>query len=216
MTDPRSPRLLSVGQLEVLKERWASMGAPIAEHLQAGLSEDQIETAMQPLGLRLCDEARTWWGWHDGVSDAVGVTTPERFIMLAGLQFLPLREAVGWYSRMRETAHGVAHVARERGEEPVRDADYFWPRTRFPVVDTNNGLLVCDTGVPAGAPSPVRSWDREAGWPLIPGGARSFGEMVDFWIAALDSGAIGWDPARRRVVGSWMAIPLELRRTGLV
>lgn len=55
-----APRL-TVELLEELKARWRDLGAPIAEQLRPGLSQEQIDAIVAPLGLHVPSEALVWW-----------------------------------------------------------------------------------------------------------------------------------------------------------
>jgi hypothetical protein len=52
---------LTVELLEELKARWRDLGAPIAEQLRPGLSQEQIDAIVAPLGLHVPSEALVWW-----------------------------------------------------------------------------------------------------------------------------------------------------------
>lgn len=53
-------------RLERLLRYWEHQGAPIASRLRRGLSGDDIDAAMDELGLRLPPEARQWFAFADG------------------------------------------------------------------------------------------------------------------------------------------------------
>ncbi len=53
--------------LERFDERLSAFGAPIADAWAPGAGEEHMDTLLAPLGIDLPDEARTWWGWHNGV-----------------------------------------------------------------------------------------------------------------------------------------------------
>jgi hypothetical protein len=55
-------------------------GAPIVDHLQPGLSDEQMDELTAPLGLSLPVEARRWWGWHDGVDPASARIQADRMV----------------------------------------------------------------------------------------------------------------------------------------
>ena len=89
--------------LELLADHWRRQGAPIAESLRPGLTENEMEELLGPLGLRLPREARMWWGWHDGASgegSARAIGPP--------VAFVPLVSAVEMYEELRAVASRVA------------------------------------------------------------------------------------------------------------
>lgn len=181
--------LLNADLLAQLGSGWAKQGAPIGDHLASGLSEDEMDSCVGPLGLRLPLEARVWWGWHDGVPwRPDGAATPERALG-PGLQYKPLRESVEDYLLDRRIFAEV-----EGDPEPFRPASYF-PITR------GTGPILCDCSVPEGAPTPIYYTHTHDSHPkdLREPVARSFGEMVSWWIDALRDGSWRWNPQR----GAW-------------
>ncbi len=184
-TDNVVPRLDSA-LLARLEAQWAARGVPIVDHLAPGLTEDEMSEIMSPLGLRLPVEARAWWGWHDGVPwRPDGGPTPERALG-PGLEYMPLRDAVEAYLMDRKIFTEV-----EGDPEPFRPAAYF-PITR------SSGPILCDCSVPDGALSPIYYAHTHDSQPedMQRPGARSFGEMVSWWIDALAGGGWQWDSAR--------------------
>ncbi|HYI99921.1 MAG TPA: hypothetical protein VEX36_09650 [Thermoleophilaceae bacterium] len=149
-----------------------------------------------PLGLCLPSEARVWWGWHDGAPwRSGGELTPERFIG-PGREYMPLRDAVDAYLSDRQSFEEI-----EDDPEPFRPAAYF-PITR------SSGPILCDCSVAKGAPSPIY-YTHAYGQPaeeLQRPAARSFGEMVGWWIDALNDGAWQWDSTSER----WSYFPERL------
>jgi hypothetical protein len=183
-----SAPLLTQGLLSQLADAWTAQGTPIAGRLAPGLSDDEMDELTAPLGLRLPVEARVWWGWHDGAPwRPGGELTPERSIG-PGVEYMPLRDAVKDYLMDREIFAEI-----EGDPEPFRPAAYF-PITR------TSGPVLCDCSVAEGAPSPIY-YTHTYGEPLEElerPAARSFGEMVGWWIDALNDGAWLWNPASGR------------------
>jgi hypothetical protein len=123
-----------------------------------------------------------------------------------GFQFLPLDEAIEEYRTGRETASHAFDDNADRG----------WHRTWLPITIAANGSVVCDCSAREGEPAPIYNvkWDslHEPPKPA----ARSFGEMVTWWIDAFDLGAWRFD----RTLGHWdygyNLLPPERELTGLV
>jgi hypothetical protein len=196
---------LTPDSLNRLASAWAAQGAPIADQLADGLTDQEIDALMAPLGLRLPAEARMWWGWHDGVPwRPSGGVTPERALG-HGLQYLPLRDAVDQYLKEREVF-----------SEVTGDPEPYRPASLFPIT-WRAGPIMCDCSVPEGEPTPIyfsgshdarpEDFERPA--------ARSFGEMVTWWIEAIEDGVWRWDSG----LEAWAIHPDLLdpeRRTGLV
>ena len=169
--------------LAQLEAAWAAQGAPIVDHLAPGLTDGEMSEIMSALGLRLPVEARAWWGWHDGVLwRAGGAATPERALG-PGLEYMPLRDAVEDYLLDRKVFSEV-----EGDPEPFRPAAYF-------PISRGSGPIRCDCSVPVGAPSPIYNAHTHDSHPenMQRPVARSFGEMVSWWIEALADGAWRWD-----------------------
>jgi hypothetical protein len=112
MTEP-TPRMLTVDQLAQLKLGWETLGlVGVLDHLRPGLTDAEMDALTEPLGIVLPDEARVWWGWHDGTDPLViDPIQGAKFAMLApGRIFLPLSHAV----RQCQTLREVAGRARSR------------------------------------------------------------------------------------------------------
>lgn len=196
--------MLSTAQLEVLAERWRSQDAPLLEMLRPGLSEEEMDALTEPLDIRLPVEARLWWGWHDGVDldrDAPGSSElgPNR-------SFVSLHTAVSECDERREIARDVT--------DSEADAERMWGRAWFPI--TAFGDYACDCSVPDGQASPVHftnyHYTETPDTPV----AESFGEMVDLWIQAIDSGAWYYDFGRGRWLIRFDALDPELEKTRIV
>jgi cell wall assembly regulator SMI1 len=173
--------LLSLTQLERLEALWAEQGAPLVEHLRPGLGANEVENQLAPLGLRLPSEAALWWGWHDGV--------PSREPGVMGgsyLRFLTLADAVEEYRSSRRVAEQAAGIAES--------ADRFWHPSWFPITNTGSGgVIACDCEVASGAATPVRfvHWGHKEDSEVPV--ADSFGQMVAWWIEAIECGAWRYD-----------------------
>jgi cell wall assembly regulator SMI1 len=179
--------LLSLTQLERLEELWAEQGAPLVEHLQPGLTNEEIERELEPLDLRLPCEAALWWGWHDGVPSG-----QPRDMGGPVFRFLTLADAVREYHSSRRVAEGAARTEDE--------ADHLWHPSWFPITNTGYGAVIsCDCSVAEGAPTPIRAvhWghNEESDVPV----AESFGQMVAWWIDAIEVGAWRYDTG----LGRW-------------
>ena len=175
MKDSR-PVALTTELLEQLADRWRERGAPIVDHLRAGLTSTQMDQLTGPLGLRLSAEARTWWGWHDGTDPALGSRAVERDIG-GMIEYFPLEEAVAQY-----------HSGREVLSRAGRDPDDDLPPSWFPITRQGHGdVVVCDCGGAGVDVSPIHIvvWEQPQPEPA----AASFGDMVSLWIAAIDAGA---------------------------
>lgn len=55
--------------LERFDAALGAFGAPIVDAWAPGLSDEEIDALLLPLGIDLPQEARVWWGWHDGTRE---------------------------------------------------------------------------------------------------------------------------------------------------
>ena len=191
--------------------------APICDHLQPGLDNEAMAAITDPLGLRLPDEARVWWGWHDGVP-GIESAAPERHLGPGNFAYTPLTQAAQWYVRMRELAHLTARTVAERNQnDPYVDPERTWPRTRFPLFAPNGyDVVAFECDVAAGAPSPIYYFDLEGGGFTHDAGADSFAQMIGWWREAFAEGHIRYDPAQRVWHEDWAQLPDRVRRSGVV
>jgi cell wall assembly regulator SMI1 len=174
--------------LAELEQRWRAQGAAIADHLLEGLPISEMDRLAEAAGLSLPDEARTWWGWHDGADDMdspAGQLGPLRF-------FMPLDQAID--ERRDHLELAVEAAGRMPAGDPGAEPDYWFRSSWLPIIPGAKPVVVeCD--VPPGVASPV--------YVAVPGEephqprALSLGAAVALWVAALDQGAWRWDRVRR-------------------
>jgi cell wall assembly regulator SMI1 len=200
--------MLSVSTLGQLERRWRAQSVPLLERWSDGLSDAAMDALAAPLGLHLPAEARMWWGWHDGVPAERCALARDRGIGGPGFQFLPLEEAIRDYRTGRR-------MVASGGDD--LDVDRAWHPGWLPLTAALNGTVVLiDCSVAEDAASPIYAlrWDS-VHEPRQPG-ARSFGEMVGWWIEALDQGAWRYDAAIGRWNYDYEMLPPERELTGLV
>jgi cell wall assembly regulator SMI1 len=194
------PRLLDDQLLEELARRWREQGAFVATALRAGLSDEQMDEATAPLGLRLPREARLWWGWHDGASPQIPGIAAE---LGPGRAFLSLAEAARECQRLREV------MRYAWGDE----LGSYWRESWLPI-DAYKRPILFDCGVGFDDPVPVRSFFMED-----PGagaeGVRSIGELVLVWIQAIDCGAWTYDGGEDHWDYDWEKLPPSLQQLHL-
>lgn len=159
--------------------------APLSELLRPGLSTEQMDEITTTIGLRLPVEARTWWGWHDGAESQEN----ERLRDFGPGILLSLDEAVQRWRMRRQVAIDCAEGEDDRWGDP----DFYWRPEWFPVA-SRGADVVCDCSVPDGAITPLRVIDSHAdpeASAIVE--ASSFGEMVTWWIEALEANAYRYD-----------------------
>jgi hypothetical protein len=177
------PRL-EARQLQRLEELLAGQGAVVVQRLRPPASVDAIASVEGYLGRPLPRELRTWWGWHDGTEK--GKSDEHAAKGLIGPRF--------WLHSISQAIE-VSRESRGAAEEDMpEDPDYLWNRGWLAIGSI--GMVACDPVVPADSAVPILDVDyHHVG---VPGtvAARSFGEMVGWWIEALESGAWQYEPER--------------------
>lgn len=177
--------ILTQQLLDQLERRWRENDALILHHLQPGLSDEQIDQLTAPLGLRLPEEARRWWRWHDGAPmDA----PPGSRDIGAGPNYIPL-------------SYAVEQTEFLRSLDPV-----VWSDTWLVMTDESDPLVM-DCGGAFDEPVCVRTTalqDPEP--PPADHATTSIGELISLWIEAFDNGAYTYD----KDVGRWERHPERL------
>jgi len=200
-----APRLLSADLLEALADRWRVREAPITQNLRPGLTDDQMDSITDPLGLQLPAEARVWWGWHDGANLSSGYAD-DRYVG-SDLEFLPLANAARHYTE-----------GRAEFDRMGMPATFWWPANQFTVTTKSSGDITVDCAVSDGAPSPIFfvRHDRNPEVDFATPSARSFGEMVTWWIEAWDDGIWGYDKHTGQWSYEWERLDRARELTGLL
>lgn len=199
-------QLLDVSLLDELEQRWRALSAPVADILQPGLAADEIDRQFSSLGLRAPMDAKTWWGWHNGVP-----APPAARLSMFGpsFSFFSLESAVSGYERAREDAQWLSEQPDPTDSEP----DRIWHPQWF-ILTRGGGDLILDCSVPAGETTPIRyvNWAQEyAGEIVVP----TFRRLIELVIEAFDAGV--WE--YEAVSGQWQhhreRTTAEQRATGL-
>jgi SMI1 / KNR4 family (SUKH-1) len=197
------PEQLSTEQLELLEGLLDEQGAPVVQRLQPPASTEALAAIESYLEISLPQEVRQWWGWHDGTDVEPGE--------------LAIQSSLGplFLFRSAREALSITRECREDAEKVVPDdPDRSWGATWLAL--GNYGQVACDCAVDLGAPTPILDVDyHKAAYPGAPA-ARSFGEMVRWWIEALESGAWVYDPKRNRWERHEELVPTEREQVGLV
>lgn len=206
MNHPAGAPPLELPLLESLADRWQGAGLPILERLLPGLTDDEIDAVVGPLGLDLPAEARTWWGWHNGAAKPK-TYAKERFVS-PGLEFLSLSEAVDVYREDRS-------IFEDFDDGP----DYWWPPSQLVLFSRDQGTVTFDCDATNRTRSPLyfsdhfaRSPEKDFSVPV----ARSFGEMVTWWIEAWDEGLYAYDAEEDRFSVDLDRLDRARERSGLM
>lgn len=190
-------------QLGELEGQWRRLGAPVASQAAPGLSLEQIEAAVGPVGVHLPGELVVWWQWHNGVRSPGSHGFTESMIGTAAWDLLSLDDAVGAYRREpRSPQYPGDPIARE----------FYWRDTWFPFAACGADLLFVDTAAArADGTVPVRcklnfgweDWDVEQ--------AASLADAVAMWVRALREGYYWWDPQAEDWKDRVADLPPEMR-----
>jgi hypothetical protein len=187
-----APRLLSRGQLERLERVWRQQRVPILECLQPGLTHDEMDTICAPLGVRLTDEARTWWGWHNG---GLGEPPGQNSI-----------NAIRYYTSLQSAVQAtIAERQATLGVVP-------WPPGWIKISGGPSDIVLLDVGGDPHGPTPVHTLDvwvnaETADVSVL----ASLGDLVENWIASLQSGLCRYIAAEGRWHVEDMALDPGLR-----
>jgi hypothetical protein len=181
---------LSRGMLDTYEELLISQGGPVEEWFRPGLTMREINRTLAPLDLGLPLEALIWWEWHDGPVLPYRTAQPPRW-----RNCLSLAAAVEQYKKARS----VAENTTEPDSPPLNDPDFRWNPTWLPIIGRGLMFVIdCEGGEKVPSPVKMIDWqDQPSDYARIK--ALSLGEMVGWWIGALENGAWQWD----EVSGEW-------------
>jgi|SRR5215203_3691282 len=194
---------LNMDQLKELERLLVVQEAPVIKRFQPSVFPEVLAAIESELGLPLPDELRLWWRWHNGTD----VKSHER---AAKASIGPLFEFLGAEEAMKATLESRALALEIDPNEP----DVYWGPTWLAI--GTGGRVACEVAI--GPDVPVSVLDVDYHKAAHPGAvvAQSLGEMVRWWIEALESGAWRYDDEHNRWERVYELIPPERDRTGLV
>jgi len=194
---------LGSDQLAHLERLLAEQKAPVVQRFQPPVSRAALTEVEAYLELPLPNELRQWWGWHDGTDIERSELAVEGSIG-PSFRFLRTERAIQFSREGRELAEKAAP------EEP----DSLWLSSWLAI--GSGGRVACECAVDIDAPVPILDVDYHH--TDVPGtvAARSFGEMVSWWIEALESGAWRYNIERNRWERREELVPPERESVGLV
>ena len=175
-----APAVLDQALLDQFDARLRALGAGIVDGWAPGLTDDQIDALVRPIGIDLPEEARVWWRWHNGVRPG---TPPESWDIMPGRSHYPLKECLDLYVE---------------GRDWTRDAGF--PEVLLDPVG-RHPILFFQCAGERDAPVPVYvmdDWSAEDPRLALP----SIGELVRTWISYIDLGL-----ATTNADGSWRLEP---------
>jgi hypothetical protein len=193
------PRRLTMQQLGELERLLVDQRAPIAEHFREPTTAEAIEELESSVGFPIPAELRLWWSWHDG---AASDGTRRNATIGPWFFFFGSAEALAATEHMRKV---VARLALE----PDWGVEIAWKESWLAITDVGRVACECRASVDTASVIGVEIAPTKVG-------ARSLGELVDWWIEALESGA--WRYGRNRPLWDRIGdlIPLEAVGSGLV
>jgi hypothetical protein len=180
--------LLTPELLDAFEAQLRARAVPLDEWTLPGATDDEIEVSLSGIGLTAPDELRVWWRWRNGV-----ITEGRRLLPQPWGQALSVTDAIARYESCRAVARAAA--------QPKLNlfADDLWHPSWLPILGTAQAVAVeCDVG--DGDPSPVLFVDHEDLETYNKPRAGSLGEVVAWWISALQTGA--WH--REEAAGWWL------------
>jgi len=135
------------------EQQLRAQGVPVDDWRMPGATDEEMDRALAPLGLKLPIEGRIWWGWHNGAR-------AEGRERLYGPRHncLSLDGAVAQYRQSRGIAERVADDEREA---PLNDPDHAWRPAWLPIEGPGQPIVI-DCGVAAYQPTPVRFFKPRA------------------------------------------------------
>lgn len=144
-------------------------GFPGGDLRYPGLSDDEMDELIEPLGLVLTDEARVWWRKHNGADS---------------------RAEIGPYISLRPLAEAVIEAQRNRQLNERFHAEAgitTWNDALLPL--TYSDISYCCACFPQRARvSPVWISDPKNDEDLLAPTLSSMGELIEIWITALEEG----------------------------
>jgi cell wall assembly regulator SMI1 len=198
--------------LRALEAEWQRLDAGIANRLRPGIDSDEIDRLTEPYGLRVPDELRTWWGWHDGASYAEPWHLGETTIGPGSWEFQSLAMMLDHYRFMRH--HSAVSPHPDDADPYLREM--YWHDSWLPITVASNGTMFVDVADAAQrSETPVYcDWLHVDNY-LEPV-ASSFTDVVALWVALLRDDYYSWDRETRTWGVRFDAIPVDIRITGLV
>jgi hypothetical protein len=181
------PRLLTEDLQVRFDGALAAAGAPIVDAWRPGLSDDEIDTLSNRYNLRLPNEARAWWRWHNGVVEgSLAEITPARIPAT-------LQRTLDTFAELRGVHLDLDGV--DGRLKPLSDAPWIF--------------FACDG--PADAPVPIWVGDHGVESRLA---LPSIGELVATWAELIETGVYRIDQDGEWEDPEWEALPEHVRQHG--
>ncbi len=200
------PRVLDEELLAEYEEKLRQQGVPVNDWDCAGIPPQEQHEIIDALGLRLPAEAQTWWSWHNGCP-GYGLS---KLAAPIGEKLLTVNDAVDIYREYRDIV--------ERHAEPdvpeLANPDDRWNPAWLPITGRQTPIVI-DCADPDSAITPLRRINLEYVQESKEVAAASLGQMIVWWIDAIDSGAWRWDREAERWVVDAYRLDQEFKGSGL-
>jgi hypothetical protein len=183
--------ILTEGLLGELEQRWHAQQAPIVRYLQPGISEEEMAELVEPLGMTVPSEVRTWYRWRNGaVETGRGI---DREMCGTGWAFFSLQRATQEARERRGLALDVANGDVAEAERIL------WSSAWLPLAGNyHGGVMFVDSRAQSDPPrTPVHYTEPQMGT-QVPPPAPSLGQVITWWIEAIDDGICEYDPVGDR------------------
>jgi hypothetical protein len=207
MSNP-SPPVLDFDLLTAYEQVLRGQGIPVDQWRKPGLTSTEIQKTLDAIGLHAPIEARTWWEWHNGAN-------PDGQDRVFGpwRDCLSLERAVAKYRQSRWIAE---QSADDDLPSPMNDPDFRWNPAWLPIIGTGlQSAIGCS--VAEDQPTPVRFIDfADQPAEYAQDKAVSFGQLITWWIDAMNSGAWHYNQTQARCEVHRDLLDDELRVSSLV
>ncbi len=184
--------MLTEQLLDRLSATWRAHAAPIEDALAPGRTVESFTSDDGTLHVEIPDELRTWWAWHDG---APKERRPISSWMM-GPNLTPMSST--WSREWWQTMMAEAAMMATQGD--LADPDFWWQEGWVPLLSNSvGGTLVADCRLGPAGLTPIRlvDWHHEE---RLPPATHSLGQLVEWWIEAIELGIWTWDKDR----GKWV------------
>jgi cell wall assembly regulator SMI1 len=192
--------MLTEQLLDRLAAKLCAHGVPVEEALAPGTDVSSFTSDDGSLHVELPAELRTWWAWHDGRVERWDGPRP----LGPALRPMSATQSRDWWQRSIAMAQDAAADAPEGS--PQTDPDYWWRLSWVPLFSDGTGYLVGDCDLSDAGVAPIRriKWEPDLDVTARPR-TDSFGQLVEWWIEALDLGLWSFDRDTQR----WTSAPWD-------
>jgi cell wall assembly regulator SMI1 len=194
--------MLTEQLLDRLAATWRAHGVPVEEALAPGTDVSSFTSDDGSRHVELAAELRTWWAWHDGGrADASSVFSWQMGPLLQPMS--SSRSRAIWQRSFAMAKDGAADAPEGT---PLADPEYWWRASWIPLFNDGTADLVgdCELGEPGVAPIRRIEWGPDLGETARPR-TNSFGQLVEWWIEAVELGLWTYDRNRTR----WTSVPWD-------